>query len=104
MSFGGAVAAMITSLKNNSRRHKGKSAFDGRGEKLNGFTPLRFKNENALNEEQLKRLAQKVKRHQRIRFIKAFLLSIVLFVLLLIFAHYAWYNLNFWEVMNFELF
>lgn len=79
MSFGGAVSAMLTSLKNNKRKRV--SAF----EKLERFQKenndkLYFK--KAANETQLKKIRLKTKQQQQINLIKNTLALLAIFSIL----------------------
>jgi Flp pilus assembly protein TadB len=94
MSFGGAVAAMITSLKNNSRRHKRKSAFEGRGGETIRTRVLRFEKEHALTHEQLISLGKKTKKEAQIRQVKIWVVSILILLLLFFLGDLFWQYLN----------
>ncbi len=79
MGFGGAVSAMITSLKNNKRNRK--STF----EKLEKFRKenndkLYFK--NAATKEELEEIRFKMKKENRISLIKNITLFTVVFIIL----------------------
>ena len=77
MSFGGAVSAMMTSLKNNKRTRV--SAFN----KLKGYDGIKYKKgriEKKATPEQLKKIREKLQRENK----KDLLITIIVIVSLLI--------------------
>jgi uncharacterized membrane protein YbhN (UPF0104 family) len=92
MSFGGSVAAMIISIKNNSRRHKRKSAFEGRGE-LAENKPLRFKSDGKMSKKELAQLGAKTARINRFGLLKAWVVSLIVLACIAAILYYGFIHL-----------
>lgn len=88
MSFGGAVSAMMTSLKNNKRERK--SAL-----KRLKDSPLEYGDSGKLHfeskatESQLKSIREKIKRENRIRLLKNVIIISVFMALLIYFIGFV---------------
>lgn len=83
MSFGGAVAAMITSLKNNSRRHKRKSAFEGRGNSTENVK-LSFIGKGKMTEKELEKLGVKLRKQDNKRLLHNLLITLLIVVVFIV--------------------
>ncbi len=85
MGFGGAAAAMITSLKNNNRRNK-REAFDGWS---NSDTSSQGIKVAPVSEELLQEIRNKLKKQRKVLFRKRVLASCILVILILLILFFA---------------
>lgn len=91
MSFGGAVAAMVATLKNNTRS-KRNTLFDI---DLDRSEVTKLKEFSKLSPEQLKALRLKLQKENKIRDLKLYGLTLTFVVLIFAILHFSWkYLLN----------
>lgn len=81
MGFGGATAAMITSLKNNNRRNK-REAFDGWTSSSKTSQGIKIE---PVSEETLQKIRSKLKRQTTIINLGIIILSIVISIIIIYF-------------------
>ncbi|WP_103069887.1 hypothetical protein [Aquimarina sediminis] len=85
MGFGGSVAAMITSLKNNSRRSK-REAFDGWTERDQESQGIKVE---PVSEEQLQEIRDKLKKQRKKERIKMSLAVLLGIIIAILFIYYS---------------
>lgn len=83
MSFGGAVSAMIHSLKSNKRDRK--TLFDKKGALYNDIRRKTLLTDKKATAEQLTEIRNRIKKERRNRYIKIFgLISLILLSILIL--------------------
>ncbi len=87
MGFGGSTAAMITSLKNNSRRNK-REAFEGWTTSDNESTGIKIA---PVSEEQLQEIRDKLKRERKKENIRIILIAISSILLTILFIKFLFF-------------
>lgn len=88
MSFGGHVATMLSSIKNN-RKRRHKTVFEGNGGLENRKVKNKFVSPKNASPEELKALRSRIKATQRIRILRGILLLLFIFAAAIFFILWA---------------